>query len=97
MEEFMMKDLFKRRKYKITFTKSYQFVDIGVWKEVTDSHILQVLYELQTEFDFEIISTKLRDCFHKSKIVIRCNRGDKNKIYMDFVRRMSGKITKIVI
>lgn len=72
-------------------------MDIWAWREVTDSYILKVLKELQTEFEFEIISTKLRDCFHESKIVIRCDKEYKNKIFMDFVSKLSGQITKVTI
>mgnify|MGYP003294054089 CR=1 FL=1 len=87
--------MFKRRKYKIKFVKSYQFVDIGVWYELRDSYVLRVLRELETQFDFDLISVRLRDCFHQSKIVIRCSKVDKNKIFMEFIRKLSGQIEQI--
>lgn len=89
--------MFKRRKYKIKFIKSYQSTGLGTWREVTDSYILKVLKELQTKFKFEIISTKLRDCFHESKIVIKCDKECKNKIFMDFVNELSERITQVTM
>lgn len=89
--------MFKKRKYKIEFSKSYQSVDIGVWNEVSDSYIIMVLRELQKQFNFEIISIELKEWFCTSKIVIRCNKTDKNEIFMSFISKLSGKIEDINI
>lgn len=85
----------KRRRYTLRFMKSYQWVDWGSWKEVSDTFVLYVLSELQDKYDFEIVSVKLKDCFSWSKIVIRCAREDKSKIFFDFSTRLSGHIEKI--
>ena len=96
-EKWRYVNIFKRKRYTIRFKKSYQWVDFGSWKEVTDSHILYILSELQEKYNFEIIATKLKDTFNESKIVIKCNKEDKNKIFMNFCMKLSGKIEKIKI
>ena len=90
-------NILKRKKYIIRFEKSYQWVDFGSWKEVTDFHILYILSELQEKYNFEIISAKLKNTFDESEIVIKCNKEDKNKIFMDFCIKLSGQIEKIKI
>ena len=90
-------NIFKRKKYTIRFKKSYQWVDFRSWKEVTDSHILYILSELQEKYNFEIIAAKLKNTFDESEIVIKCNKEDKNKIFMDFCMKLSGQIEKIKI
>lgn len=97
MAEMGVKNIFKKKKYTIRFKKSYQWVDRGIYKEVTDAHILSVLLDLQKEYNFEIIATQLDDTMHESKIVIKCNKEDKNKIFIDFCMNLSGKIEKVKI
>ena len=72
-------------------------MDFESWKEVTDAHILYILSELQDKYNFEIITTKLKDTFDESQIVIKCNKEDKNKIFIDFCMKLSGQIEKIKI
>ena len=90
-------NIFKKKKYTIRFKKSYQYVNFGSWKEVTDSHILYILSELQKKYNFEIITAKFKKSFDESEIVIKCNKEDKNKIFMDFCMKLSGQIEKIKI
>ena len=85
-------NIFKRKKYTIRFKKSYQWVDFGNWKEVTDTHILYILSELQEKYNFEIVTAKLKDTVDESEIVIKCNKEDKNKIFMDFCMKLSRHI-----
>ena len=90
-------NIFKRKKYTIKFKKSYQYVSWGTWGEVADAYILYILSNLQEKYDFEIIAAKLKDTFNKSKVVIKCNRADKNKIFMDFCMKLSGQIENVKI
>ena len=90
-------NIFKRKKYTIKFKKSYQWIDFGSWEEVTDSYILYILSELQKKYNFEIITAKLKNTSDESEIVIKCNKEDKNKIFMDFCMKLSGQIEKIKI
>ncbi len=92
-----MKHIFRRREYTIKFEKTYQDAGWKNWYEVTDAYILQVLLDLQKKYDFEIISVQLREVFHQSKIVIKCKKEDKNKIYMDFSIKLAKKIEKITM
>ena len=45
-------------RYKLSFKKSYQAVGIGIWEEVTDSALMEVLLRLQEKYDFKILSVK---------------------------------------
>ena len=90
-------NIFKRKRYTIRFKKSYQWADSESWEEVTDSHILYILSELQEKYNFEIITTKLKDTFGESQIVIKCNKEDKYKIFMNFCMKLSGQIEEIKI
>ena len=90
-------NIFKRKRYTIRFKKSYQWVDSESWEEVTDSHILYILSELQEKYNFKIITAKLKDTFDESQIVIKCNKEDKYKIFMNFCMKLSGQIEEIKI
>ena len=46
-------------RYKLSFKKSYQAIDIGIWQEITDSTLMAVLLRLQEKHDFKILSVKL--------------------------------------
>lgn len=87
----------KKRKFKITFSKVYQPVYWGVWKEVTDAHILYVLNKLKDKHDFEIMNFDIKDCFHKSKVTIRCEKKCRNDIFIEFCNILSGQIEKVKI
>lgn len=90
-------DLFKKRKYKIIFEKSLQDLKGFTWKEVKDNSIIQALAVLQEHYNFEIINIDLKDACFKSKIVIRCNKKDKNDIVFNFCNMLSGEIEDINI
>ena len=96
-EKWRCVNIFKRKKYTIRFKKTYQWVDSESWEEVTDSYILYILSELQKKYNFEIITAKFKKAFDESEIVIKCNKEDKNKIFMDFCMKLSGQIEKIKI
>ena len=87
-------NIFKRRKYTMKFKKKYHYVDWGAWSEVTDYYLLSVLLELQEEYDFEIVSTKFKNCFNFSRIKIKCNKEDKLKIFMTYYLRLGNDIEK---
>lgn len=87
--------MFKRRKFTLKFNKTYQYVDWGAWKEITDASLMNVLLELQVKYDFDIVSTKFKDCFHDSYIEIKCNKEDKHKIFAEYCLKLSGKIENI--
>ena len=87
--------MFKKKRCKISFVKSYQFADIGAWYEVTDFHVLNVLKNIQSQYEFDIISARLKDCFGRSEITIKCLKTDKNKIFNKFMGDLSGQITKV--
>lgn len=87
--------LFKRKKYKIQFTKTRFYKSADTWYEIKDAYIIKILKDLQAKFDFKIISINLKQSFDTSKIVIRCNKVDKYKIFMEFVGYLSGKIEKV--
>lgn len=79
----------------MTFKKSYQSLGFGRWKEVTDGYLMSVLLKLQEKYDFEIISTSFKDCFNNSRITIKCDKNDKQKIFMEYAMKLSGEITKV--
>lgn len=87
--------MFKRRKFTMTFRKSYQALDFGSWEEVTDGYLMSVLLKLQEKYDFEIISTSFENCFSNSRITIKCDKSDKQKIFMEYAMKLSGEITKV--
>ena len=89
--------MFKRKKYTISFEKSYQLMKYSNLTKVTDAHILHTLLNIQDKYDFEIISIKLKDALYRSKIVIKCDKEYKNKIFIDFCIKLSGQIEKIKI
>lgn len=93
-----LSNIFNRRKYEISFKKSrqdYHWDGEFSWTEITDSNILCVLSDLQEKYNFTIISLKLKDSLHESKIKIRCNKEDKNKIFINFCTKLSGEIENI--
>lgn len=87
--------MFKRRKYKLKFRKTYQYVDWETWKEVTDSYLMSVLLELQKKYNFEILYTKFKDCFEYSCIKIKCNKEDKRKIFGEYCMMLNKQITDV--
>lgn len=87
--------MFKRRKYKLTFKKTYHFKDFGSWTEVRDSTLLEALLLLQQSYDFDIVKTKFKDCFRDSCITIKCNKKDKRTIFSAYCLGLSGEITDI--
>ena len=87
--------MFKKWKYKISFYKKYKYLGYGTWTEVNDYTIVNVLNYLQDKYKFKIISVSLENCFHKSKIVIKCNRSDKDKIFIDFINKLSGDVENV--
>lgn len=87
--------MFNRKKYKLKFRKSYQYVSWGTLKEVTDSALLNVLAKLQEKYNFEIISTKFKDCFDDSFVKIKCDKKDKNKIFGEFCNELNRKIERV--
>ena len=89
--------LFKKGRYKICFKKTYNFIDFGIGSEITDASIFQVLNSLQSKFGFKIVSVGLKSHSGKSKVVIRCDKSDKYKIFAEFVQKLSGYIEQIWI
>lgn len=89
--------IFKLKKYKIKFNKSYQSVSWGTWEEVMDSYILYILKQLQGKYKFTVIKTKLKRCFYKSYIIIRCKKNEKFDIFNEFCFRLNGKIENVTI
>lgn len=83
------------KKYTITFQKKYKSIGYGKWLEVEDSFICKVLSALSEVYDFQIIKIRLKDCFGKSYIQIKCNRNDKNKIFLTFCEKLDGEIEEI--
>ena len=82
-------------KYKLKFKKTYQPLGIGVWTEVTDASLINVLKILQDKHQFEIISVKFKDCFSRSCIKIKCNKDDRYKIFNDFCALLGPNITEV--
>lgn len=89
--------MFRRKKYKMKFRKSYQFVNWGVWKEITDASLMSRLLQLQRKYNFEIVATKFKDSLSNSYsyIKIKCNKEDKNKIFTDYCLSLNGCIEDI--
>lgn len=87
--------MFKRRKYKLKFKKEYQYVKWGTWKQVTDAYLMYILLELQKKYNFEIVYIKFKDCFYNSCIKIRCNKGDKYKIFNEYCAILNKQITEV--
>ena len=67
------------------FKKAYQHVDWHSWKEVKDSYLLSVLLELQEKYRFEIVSYKFKGFTDFSYITIKCDKADKQKIFMEYL------------
>ena len=82
-------------KYKLKFKKQYQPLGIGIWEEITDASLMNVLLKLQEKYNFKIVSVKFKDCFSRSYIKIKCDKYDKNTIFFDFCLRLDGQITDI--
>ena len=82
-------------KYKLKFRKQYLPLGIGVWEEITDSSLMTVLLHLQEKYNFEIVSFKFKDCFHRSHIKIKCNKDDRCKIFSEFCLILNRQITEI--
>lgn len=89
--------MFRNRKYKIKFNKTYQSVSWGTWKEVTGSYILYILRQLQNKYKFTVIKTKLKGCFDKSYIIIRCAKDEKFDIFNEFCFELNGHIENVSI
>ena len=87
--------MFKKRKFTITFKKSYHSLDFGRWEEVTDGYLMSVLLKLQEKYDFEVVSTSFKDCFSNSRITIKCDKRDKQKIFMEYTTILGDNITKV--
>lgn len=87
--------MFKRRKFKLKFRKSYQFINFGVGQEVTDAWLMNTLLVLQQKYDFDIVSTKFEDSFGNSYITIKCDKEDKRKIFSEYCFKLSGQIDHI--
>lgn len=77
----------------IKFKKQYKIINWDTWKEVTDSHIISILFSLQKKYGFKILSCKLGDSFDYSKIMLWCNRKDYFNICADFSSALDGEIT----
>ena len=87
--------MFKIKKYTLRFKKYYKYVSQGVWYEVTDNYLMSVLLELQSKYNFEIISTNFHNCFGYSHIKIKCNKKDYPCIWQDYCERVDEYITDI--
>lgn len=90
-----MFNVFKRKEYTMNFKKSYIPTGNFSWKEVTDSYLLSVLLEVQEKYGFEIISYKFKDCFGISHITIKCNREDKQKIFIEYCIKLNNYIREV--
>lgn len=87
--------MFSRRKYKLTFRKTYHYKDFGSWTEIRDSALLATLLKLQQKYDFKIVRTKFKDSFGDSYIIIKCDKKDKCAIFSTYCLALSGEITDI--
>lgn len=85
-----------KRKFKIKFERqSIPTNSISEYKSVTDSYLLSVLYNIQSCFDFDIISVDFNDCFKTSSIVIKCTKQEKEYIFTAFVAKLGKYITNV--
>lgn len=87
--------MFKRRKFKLKFKKTCQFVGWGAWKEVADASLMRALLKLQEKYDFDIVSTKFKNCFNDSYITVKCNKEDKHKIFLAYCLMLDGQIEEV--
>lgn len=90
-----------KRKFKIKFerqsilTNSISEYKISAYKSVTDSYLLSVLHDIQSYFDFDIVSIDFNDCFKTSSIVIKCTKQDKEYIFLAFLAKLEKYITNV--
>lgn len=87
----------KTKRYTLKFKKKYNFVDYGVWDEVTDACLMLQLRIVQRLYGFEIISTKFHDSDDDefSYIKIKCNKKDYPYIWQCYCERVDEHITDI--
>ena len=84
-----------KRRFKIKFKKQQLQFKEDSWKEVTDSYLLSALYDIQSYFDFDIVSIDFNDCFKTSSIVIKCTKLEKKYIFTAFVAKLGQYITNV--
>lgn len=84
-----------KRRFKIKFKKQQLQFKEDSWKEVTDSYLLSALYDIQSYFDFDIVSIDFNDCFKTSSIVIKCTKQEKECIFTAFVAKLGKYITNV--
>ena len=85
-----------KRKFKIKFERqSLPANSISSYKTVTDSYLLSALYNIQSYFDFDIVSVDFNDCFETSSIVIKCTKQEKEYIFSAFVAKLGKYITNV--
>ena len=89
--------MFENRICKIKFRKTTQRIGRDEWKEVADISILSVLEDIQEKYNFDILKIQLENCVNDSKIIIKCNKEDKQKIFMEFCMRLNDQIERVSI
>ena len=89
-----VRNIFKRKKYTLKFEKAYQATGWSSWEEVTDACLLATLLKLQEKYEFEIISYQFKECFSVSYITIKCDKKDKQTIFMEYCMMLNKRITK---
>lgn len=87
-------NMFKRN-YTLHFKKAQLHIDLGSWDEVTDAYILSVLLDLCKRYDFEVVSTNFKDAHYKSKLVIKCDKETKNKVFMELCINLKNYIENV--
>lgn len=89
--------MFKNKICKIKFRKVTQRIGRDEWKEVANISILSVLEDIQEKYNFDILKIQLENCVNDSKIIIKCKKEDKQKIFMEFCMRLNDQIERVSI
>lgn len=84
-----------KRKFKIKFKKQSLEQKEDSWNEVTDSYLLSVLYSLQLDYDFKIMSVNFNNCREYSSVVIKCEKKYKELIFLAFIAKLGKYITNV--
>ena len=89
--------MFKQKRYVMRFRKECQNISmLGYqWQEITDASLLSVLAKLQNKYHFEIVSYELKGSHAYCEITIKCNKADKEKIFIEYYTSLNGQITDL--
>lgn len=66
---------------------------ISFKSNLSDTEILNILFEIQKKDGFEIIETK--SYYTDKRIIIKCFKYDKTKILHDFCEQFSNKVKDV--